>query len=396
VLSRPATAIVSQNAQSWFWNSDTNAASITTGDVTGDGQAEIVTAGYWNDGLYWNALLHVWNASTLASINVVTWRWANDTNAVSVAVGDVVGDGRNEIVTGGTYFDGTRWIAQLHVWNGTTLTPLNVVTWYWTSNTQISSIAIGDVDGDGRNEIVTGGTYFDNTRYVAQLHVWNGSTLAVERVQTWFWNSNTNINSVAVGNFTGGTGLEIVTGGAYFDGTRYVAQLHVWNGSTLAVEKVQTWFWAGDTNIASVAIASLTGGTSQSIVTGGSFNDGTRNNAQLFIWNPSTPTLTVQSNANWFTTSNTTIASIAVGNFTGGTSLDIITGGTFNDGVRNNAQVVDFNSTTLVAQSAANWFQTSNTEINSVALGTLPVQALHSARDHSDNTRSVAQLTIWS
>ena len=112
----------------------------------------------------------------------------------------------------------------------------------------------------------------------------------------------------------------------------YVAQLHVWNGITLAVEKVVTWFWASDTDINSVSIANMTGGNALSIVTGGTYFDGTNNFAQLFVWSTTTPSLTVSNAITWMTTSKTKINSIAVGNYTHGTSLDIVTGGSFNDG----------------------------------------------------------------
>ena len=67
-----------------------------------------------------------------------------------------------------------RFNAQLCVWDGATLTLENVKTWYWTSNTVIYSVAVGDVDDDSEAEIVTGGTYNDGTRANAQLCVWDG------------------------------------------------------------------------------------------------------------------------------------------------------------------------------------------------------------------------------
>ena len=45
----------------------------------------------------------------------------------------------------------------------------------------INSVALGDVDGDGQVEVVTGGYYNDGVRNVAQLIEWNGLNLSVDR-----------------------------------------------------------------------------------------------------------------------------------------------------------------------------------------------------------------------
>ena len=392
ILSSPASALISQKVISWFWTSDTNVAAVATGDVNGDGKTEIVTGGYFNDGNRWVTQLAVWNSSTLALVNVMTWYWTYSTQISSIAVANITGGTSLDIITGGSFFDGTHWNSQLCTWNGTTLALENVRVWNWAGDTEISSVTVANISGTNALDIITGGSYYDGTRWVAQLCTWNGATLALENVRVW--TGNTYINSVAAGDISGNKAISIVTGGTYFDGTRNNAQLVVWNGSTLAFTNVVTWFWTGDTEINSIAVANVTGGTSLNIVTGGDFNDTARLNAQVAVWNGST--LALQNVATWFTFSNTQINSVFVANYTGGSSLDIITGGVYNDGLRNNGQLEDLVGASLLVSSATTWFQTSDTSANSVAVGNLGLgNRIVVGGSYFDNTRSVAQLTIW-
>jgi hypothetical protein len=336
IMSGQASALISQNSTTWFWTSDTSARAVAVGDVNGDGQKEIVTAGYYNDGLRYNAQLFVWNASNMALIRNTAWFWINNTQITSVAIGDVNGDNQQEIVTGGSYFDGTRWIAQLIVWNGTSLAAERITTWYWIGDTEISSVAVANVTGNVGLDIVTGGAYFDGTRWIAQLIDWNGVTLVAQKITTWFWTSNTYISSVAVANVTGGTSLDIITGGSFNDLTRDIAQLIVWNSTTMAAQKITAWYWTSNTYINSLSVANFTGGASLDIITAGSYNDGLRNNAQIIDWNSATMAPT--SIATWLTTSNTQANSVTMANF-GVTGNRIVAAGAFFDNIRENAQL---------------------------------------------------------
>ena len=124
-----------------------------------------------------------------------------------------------------------------------------MTSWYWTDNTTINSVVEADVDDDGAAEIVTGGYYNDGTRDVAQLVVWNGSTMEVENLASWYWTGDTRINSVSVGDVDYDGDDEIVTGGYFNDSDRDVAQLVIWDGATLTVDDLTTWYWTGDTRI---------------------------------------------------------------------------------------------------------------------------------------------------
>jgi len=399
ILISSASALISQNSTSWFWISDTSITSVAFGDVNGDGQTEIVTAGYYNDGVRFNAQLTVWNAFTMVGQQVMNWYWTGDTQITSVALANITGGRGLDIITGGAFFDGARWNGQLAIWNGTTLAGEKVMNWYWTGDTMISSVAVANVSGGTGLDVIVGGAFFDGTRWNAQLTVWNASTLAGEKLANWYWTGDTMISSVAVANVSGGTGLEIVTGGDYFDGTRNVAQLIVWNGTTLVGERIVNWFITGDTQLSSVAVANVSGGTGLEIVTGGDYFDGTRNVAQLIVWNGTT--LVGERLTNWFTISNTTSASVAIGNLTGGSNFDVITGGTYNDGLKNNAQLIVWNGATLAGTSMATWAGISNTELKAIADGNIngggptAVNRVVAGGDFYDNIRLNAQLSLW-
>lgn len=133
-----------------------------------------------------------------------------------------------EIVTGGYYFDGVRKVAQVVVWDGSTLAVEDDVFWYWTGDTRINSVSVADVDADADLEIVTGGYYNDGVRDVAQLVTWNGADLSYEDVAIWYWTSDTCVNSIVIGNTDGDIYSEIITGGYFYDNTRNCAQTTIW------------------------------------------------------------------------------------------------------------------------------------------------------------------------
>jgi len=330
------TTLAVEHIRTWYWTSDTRINSVAVADVDGDTDMEIVTGGY-HTGVVKISQLVVWDGATLAVEYVTSWYWTSDTEINSVAVADVDGDTDLEIVTGGYYNDKFRDVAQLVVWDGTTLAVENIRTWYWTSDTRINSVAVADVDDDTDMEIVTGGYYFNGVRDVAQLVTWDGATLALEPLTVWYWTGNTRINSVAIGDVDGDGADEIVTGGYYTDGVK-IAQLVVWNGTSMTVENLSSWYWTAETVINSGAIGNVDGDGDVEIVTGGYYFDGVRDVAQLVVWDGST--LEVEPLTVWYWTSDTRINSVAIGNVDADVSEEIVTGGYYDDGSNVNAQLI--------------------------------------------------------
>jgi hypothetical protein len=392
-----AEGLVLVNDISWYWFSETYINSVTCGDVDGDGANEIVTGGYYDDFSREVAQLCIWDGASLALEGVRTWYWTGDTGIESVAIGDVDADPALEIVTGGWYYDGTRYQAQLCVWDGASLALEGVRTWYWTGETSILSLDIGDVDADPALEIVTGGYYDDGTRYRAQLCVWDGATLALENVRIWYWTDDTTIWAVDIGDTNGGGDIEIVTGGYYRDGAgRKRAQLCVWDGASLALEGVRTWYWTGDTEIQSVAVDDFDISAGMEIVTGGWYDSGAYLNAQVCVWQGTSLTLDYPAQ-HWITGGNTQVYAVALGDWDGDFLREVITGGShWDDSYGYCAEIwigAFFESEGFKGwggEAQESWIDSSY--IRSVATSGA---SIITGGAHYDGTRYVAHLGVW-
>lgn len=395
------SAFAATSIANWFWTSNTDVPAIASGDVDGDGVVEVVTGGYYSDGTRYVAQLGVWTASTMAFERVMTWYWTSDTYITSVAIGNVDADPAVEIVTGGYFFDGTSNNAQLAVWDGTTLALENVMPWIWGTNTEVWAVAIGDVDGDTAVEIVSGGSYLVGANGYSQLVVWNGATLAPEAVNQWDWGTQRDeITSIAIGNADADPAIEIVTGAVYTDnGISYRSLLAVWTG-TLALERVTNWLWSDDTEVFSVAVGNVDNNPADvEIITGGVFVSGTIGLSQLIIWDGAT--LGAKRLVTWESTAGgeNGLFSIAFGNIDADPNNEIVTAGsTLHATLGTMSQLRVWNGTTLTQEAGAEWSWGTSSHVygvNVVNVGGTTAQEIITSGAFSDGTRFIAQVAVW-
>ena len=214
---------VALGAIEWTITTPYDYRPVTFADVTGDGRPELL----WGDG-QWGSI----HAVDLATHNEL-WSIPNPDHGVTrIAVGDTDGDGALEVVWGAGYTSSGE--DRLHVASVTT----RAIEWSSSeADGPYRALTTGDIDGDGVPEIVAFSTesrsgYDDGIGFA-----WDGVTL--ERkwrsdsglFQSYAW---TGIWDTAVGDVDGDGKPEIVVGTDWlYDGAMYV-----FDGATKVRERV--------------------------------------------------------------------------------------------------------------------------------------------------------------
>lgn len=125
-----------------------DAGGMAIGDVTNDGKNEVVAT--------WYTALYRYFVGDYRLIGMNPWIFRNNGGSADCLIGDFNTDGENEvIVSGGPLWGSTSPVAQITVfkWNGLWLQ--KIAEWKDPEvEGYVFMAGLGDVDGDGRNEIV--------------------------------------------------------------------------------------------------------------------------------------------------------------------------------------------------------------------------------------------------
>lgn len=237
-----------------------SARSIFVSDIDNDGNPEILTAGavVRDNTTFARLCILSWSENQLFLVKSFEWCTEWSASANSVYAYDLDKDGIVEIITGG-YDNGlTNSSGQLRIWQwkgdelflkanqewrliegkyGVTVTGAPM------GNTLVENVKVGDVDGDGVAEIVTGGFAYDGQKMNAQLGIWkwDGSILVREKSHEWFIQDITEIKAVALSDVDGDGGIEIMASG----GTAVYGGFQ--NGTTPEAAFLTIWNWDGQT-----------------------------------------------------------------------------------------------------------------------------------------------------
>ncbi len=305
------------------YNSVTN--SVAVGDLNNDGHLDIITGDAYNPYVideFGDNVVYLNDGTG----NFNTGHYFGDLgdNTESLTIGDVDGDGHLDIITG-IGDDSANGI------NGQNVVYLNdgegnfdIARNFGTGSDSTFSVAVGDVDDDGDLDIITGNEGQQNVIYLNHGQGNFGTS-------RYLGGLNDNTTSLAVGDVDSDGDLDIITGIKYgepIDAANYVVYLN--NGVGNFSSSYNFGIWSYDTW--SLAVGDVDDDGHLDIVTGNSgdnviyLNDGVGN---------------FGIHHNFGTGSDQTI-SVAVGDVDSDGDLDIITGNSgdpntvyLNDGVGN-------------------------------------------------------------
>lgn len=173
---------------------------VVIGDIDGDGKPDLATANF-NSGNV--SVLR--NTSTLGTISFATKiDYATGSGCSSVAIGDIDGDGKTDLVSANNY---SKNISVLR--NTSTSGSISFATkvdFTVASSSQTLGIQIGNIDGDGKLDVVVTGSL----NGVASVFL-NTSTVGVVNFATKVDFSLSNPSSVSLGDIDGDGRLDIAT-----------------------------------------------------------------------------------------------------------------------------------------------------------------------------------------
>jgi hypothetical protein len=164
--------------------------NVKIADLDGDNMPEILTGGFTYDGSKVNGQLRIWSWNGTINLEASEqWTSYDITELKSIAVNDADGDGKMDIITsgvtagsGGFAQNATiKEYAQLKVWSwdGHALSLKQSKDWNVDEGVCAWQDGTGDLDNDGKIEIVTVGCSYKSTLCDPNLRIWSLPPLAI-------------------------------------------------------------------------------------------------------------------------------------------------------------------------------------------------------------------------
>jgi hypothetical protein len=341
----------------------------------------------------------------------------------NIIVADVDGDTSLEIVTGGFSYKAENGVrvslsqAPLKVWswNGQNVTLKSSIEWAGI----ITSLFAADVDQDGTMEIITAGSFYNETSNYASLRIWH---LSNGKLMLQANSEGTSIGAIYVADADKDGKQEILTVGRLRTETANTTQLVLWDyqGNTLAIDKILRLDDSKMTSANSVFATNLDNNGDVAVIIGGYTDTLANSKGQVCIWLWNGSTFQLSANQNWQTgdgtaktiaggtMGNTVVNNVKAADLDGDGVKELVTAGFTYDGENVNGQIKvwRWNGTVLSIVDSQEWATDYLTEAKSIALNDVDgdgkteivqsgIAAAKNSFNNSEAAHDRAQLRVW-
>ena len=325
-----------------------------------------------NTGRYTHREMIKQSNSNFTQVGSVEWRNGSSTNPLiglagtvgsAVAVGDVDGDGANEVISGSFDMNETSWFnyveqASLRIWSYSdrNFNLIKEKTWNGTNHGESYINAINIYAYNGKTLIITSGSISTGNTSTqrqnpsqADLRIWEYSSGNINLLGNATWrdypDKNTSIECVYVGDINNDGSPEIVAAGniewsveVNGNQTNYsMAELYIWKLNTdftLSFITKQIWTdpYINSTYAQCVNVEDIDGDGNMEIVVGGGYGyvDSGGNNkteAQITVWHFNSGSLQKIDDVKWIDTDSCGVSSIQFKDIDNDGKDEIIAGG---------------------------------------------------------------------
>ena len=250
-----------------FWDRAYSATDAAFGDVDGDGGDELLIVrddGGGEGGFRW--FLFKWTGGAYELLWAGGRNWGDGRAATAAAMGDIDQDGRDEFVIGRDEGSNARFFA--YEWNPAD-TKIEVIASHgaaWSTEWRVSDIAIGDVTGDGADNVLVGraGDRANSQKFaVYDFRPPDGDNAAgaFTRIAGGgnSWNADQNVSAIETGDLNHDGVEEFVVGRTRGPGSRFMLMNLDHRDNTLSVMARGGEHWPPERAVMDIAMGDMNG-----------------------------------------------------------------------------------------------------------------------------------------